>query len=166
MNLCVFQKERYRYEWKKSGPLELIMQFARDLKHCRQRITKGYCDPGVWEMFAWKLTVIPNALETLKENHLGHPAEFANVEDGDKQWEQVLAEMIRLFREADEDFCSKKNPYEDKWIKELEIHDFKRTLSDLDRKHLEAEKELFIYRNESKDEAFVLFSKWFFSLWD
>ena len=66
-------------------------------------------------------------LEDLKETTHGYPSmpdDFSQAlvgtgapeevdEEGMKRWKNILSEMIFLFREANEDTCTKKNPYEE-----------------------------------------------------
>ena len=102
MNNCIFQMSLYRMGWRKAGPFGVIKQLRRDLRCCWQRITKGYCERDVWGMDGWMLRMLPGMLADLQKNHNGYPGVFANTENGEQQWSQLLGEMARLFREADD----------------------------------------------------------------
>ena len=51
---------------KKSKILVKIKHFFKCVKWSKQRITRGYCDCDVWEMFSFLQTLIPDMLQTLK----------------------------------------------------------------------------------------------------
>lgn len=108
------------------------------------------------------------------------------------EWDKILDEMIFLFREMNEETCQKKNPYEaehDRVFREFEerfgtlgekleetenrkpyrtVHfpDELPEYKDIEDKYFAAWKELGAYREQCKNRAFELFSKWFYSLWD
>ena len=166
MNNNIFQGYLYRIGWKKAGPFGVIGQFWRDLRCCWQRVTQGYCERDVWEMDVWMLNMLPDMLEHLQKRHIGHPGVFADAEDGDEQWAQLLGEMARLFRDANEQTCTRKNPHEAEWEKQLEHWNPNREQTELDKRYFDEECKLAEYRNDCKDQAFVLLSKWFFDLWD
>ena len=52
---------------KKSKILPQIKHFFKCVKWSKQRITRGYCDCDVWEMFSFLQTLIPDMLQTLKD---------------------------------------------------------------------------------------------------
>ena len=110
-----------------------------------------------------------------------------------EEWDKILEEMIFLFSEMNEDTCQKKNIYEkehEKVSKEfeekygifgekLEKHNNNHEngirvhlpsefpeYKDIEERYYDYEKELVQYRESCKDKAFVLFAKWFYSLWD
>lgn len=109
------------------NPIKHIKRWGRNIKHAYQRIRYGYCDRDVWSIDWWFLSVVPNMLEDLKETTHGYPSmpdDFSQAlvgtgapeevdEEGMKRWKNILSEMIFLFREANEDTCTKKNPYEE-----------------------------------------------------
>ena len=99
--------------------------------------------------------------------------------------------MIFLFREMNEETCRKKNPYEKEhssiyqefeekygtFGEKLEQEDGKRCrkmhfpdeipeYKEAEDKFYEAERDLREYREQCKNEAFALFSEWFYALWD
>lgn len=108
------------------------------------------------------------------------------------EWDKILEQMIFLFREMNEETCKKENSYQIEHEKVL--HEFEekyglfgeklengegdkigRVLhfpSDLPKyketedKYYAEEKTLSQYREECKNQALELFSKWFYYLWD
>ncbi len=116
-------EERWRGE---CNPIKHIARWVRNIKYCYQRIKYGYCDRDVWSIDWWFLNVVPNMLEDLKETTHGYPREFEEVtmeslgtdsqdevdEARMQKWRDTLSEMIFLFREARDDTCTRKNPYE------------------------------------------------------
>lgn len=58
---------------KKSKILAKIKHFFKCVKWSKQRITRGYCDCDVWEMFSFLQTLIPDMLQTLKDTRTGSP---------------------------------------------------------------------------------------------
>ncbi len=116
------------------NPIKGVKRWGRNIKHAYQRIRYGYCDRDVWSIDWWFLNVIPNMLEDLKETTHGYPSmpdDFAQAlvgtgapkevdDEGMKRWKDILTEMIFLFREANAETCTKKNPYEEEYDKVLE----------------------------------------------
>ncbi len=62
---------------------------------------------------------MPNMLQDLQETTHGYPGVFdesgGQLEQGAKKWDSILAEMIHLLREANEDTCEMKNPFEEQY---------------------------------------------------
>lgn len=112
------------------NPIKHIARWSRNLKHAYQRIHYGYCERDVWSIDWWFLNVVPNMLEDLKDSTHGYPStpdDFSQVfadsdtteitNEGMRKWKEILSEMVFLFREANEDTCSKKNPYQEEYSK-------------------------------------------------
>lgn len=178
--------EKYR---KGQNPLK---RWKRNMKYAYQRIKYGYCDQDVWSIDWWFLNIVPNMLQDLRETTDGFPS---GVEDMD-EWDSILAEMIFYLREANEDTCQKKNPYEEQYradrrefnakydggeklkTAEEKAEEKKKGLyrmytpSDLPEykdtadKYIAEEKKLSEYRDECKNKGLQLFSEWFWNLWD
>lgn len=119
--------------------------------------------------------------------------EQAAFDRGQAEWHAILDKMIFLFHEADEERCARKNPYEDEYhqaYREFEakygmfgeklrkpededsvghrvyfLHDVDE-YKDIDEKYLEEARKIDKYRMECKDKAFLMFSRWFYALWD
>lgn len=120
---------------EKSRIMAMIKHFRRCLKWSRQRVVRGYADCDVWSMFSYLQNLMPDMLQHLKDNRHGSPGflgeNYAN-EDGilvndtcHAEWDKILDRMIFLWRETDEETCSKKNPYEDEYMKAFSEFDEK-----------------------------------------
>ena len=66
-------------------------------------------------------------------------------EEGIKQWKGTIEEIRRLMLEANEDTCSRKNPY---------------SYDDEHDAYRKAEDELFDYQLECRKQAFALLAQW------
>lgn len=110
------------------------------------------------------------------------------------EWDKILEQMIFLFREMNEDTCQKKNMYEadhdrvldefwekyglfgeglqtpeeknDKTGSRIHFPDELPEYKDIENNYFKEETKLKQYREQCKDQAFELFSKWFYQLWD
>lgn len=112
---------------EKSRIIAKIKHFGRCLKWSRQRVVRGYADCDVWSMCSYLQELMPEMLQHLKDNRHGSPAylgENYTNENGilvndtcHAEWDKILDRMIFLWRETDEETCSKKNPYEDEYMK-------------------------------------------------
>lgn len=69
---------------KKSKILAKIKHFFKCVKWSKQRITRGYCDCDVWEMFSFLQTLIPDMLQTLKDTRTGSSTGKLVIRDGRK----------------------------------------------------------------------------------
>lgn len=126
----------YKYDFamsglgKKSKILAKIKHFFKCVKWSKQRITRGYCDCDVWEMFSFLQTLIPDMLQTLKDTRTGSPGylgENYTNENGilvndtcHEEWNCILDKMIFLWREAEKDTCSQKNPFDEAHSKAMD----------------------------------------------
>lgn len=170
-----------------------------DLKCCVQRIKKGFCYRDIWDIDTWFLNVIPDMLEELKDTSHGFPSRFLKNDGSDTdeeidkaaaKWKDILTEMAFLFREANEETCQKKNPYDEeytvvlhkfikhfgfngKWVKKKDgTRVFIRNLSDipkyrkLDENYHKVENELCEYRSDCLKKAMSMFAEYFNDLWD
>ena len=114
------------------------------------------------------------------------------IDECHAEWDKILDEMIFLFREMNEETCQKKNLYQKEHEDVLQEFEAKygifgekleegkknklgRVLhfpseipeyKDIEEKYYAEEKALKQYREDCKNEALELFSKWFYSLWD
>ncbi len=203
----LFDRTAYHWAWVDKKLLGILGRFGKDLKYCRQRIVRGYCDGDLFSIHGWFLDIVPAMLEQYKQTRHGSPGilgENYTDERGilvndtcHEEWDEILARIIFLFHEADETTCQRKNPYEDEHIRILEEFDQKYGLfgegletpeekeenketgahmihfpselpeyADIEEKYRAEDENLKEYREQCKDEAFKLFSKWFFHLWD
>lgn len=125
-----------RYDFAMCGLGEKNMLWAKikHIKRClrwsKQRIVRGYSDSDVWNMYGFLQTLLPDMLQNLKDNRNGSPSFLGENYTNDKgilvndtchaEWDKILDRMIFLWKETDEDTCSKKNPYEDEYMKAFE----------------------------------------------
>lgn len=127
------------------------------------------------------------------ENRTATEQEQAGFDQGLANWNKILDRMIFLFHEADEGRCARKNPHEEAYhaasrefeakygmfgekLRKPEDEDGRGhclyTLGDVDEykdifeQYMREEFEIDKYRVECKNEAFKLFSQWFYGLWD
>ena len=203
----ICDREAYHWVWVDKKLFGVFDCFRKDLRYCKQRIEKGYCDADLYSIYDWFLETVPAMLEQYKQTRHGSPGILGeNYENADGilvndtchgEWDMILDRMVFLFRKADESACQKKNPCEDEYTKMLEefaqkYGHFGEKLETVEEKeermrtgahvvhcpselpeyvdiaetyHAE-EKKLEEYRNQYKEEAFQLFSEWFFHLWD
>ena len=117
--------------------IRTVGDFFRSIKWAWQRATKGYCVLDTYGVNDWFLNTLPDMLESIKNNRVGFPSALQEegmehyglksmdeynaaseelrdkIDDyGNEKWGEILSEMIFLLREANEDTCSKINPYE------------------------------------------------------
>lgn len=117
--------------------IRTVGDFLRSIKWAWQRATKGYCDLDTYGVGDWFLNTLPDMLESIKNNRVGFPSALQEegmehyglksmdeynaaseelrdkIDDyGNEKWGEILSEMIFLLREANEETCSKANPYE------------------------------------------------------
>lgn len=107
---------------EKSRVLAFIKHIGRCIKWSKQRVVRGYADSDTWKMYEYLQVLLPDMLEYLKNNRHGSPGylgENYTNEDGylvndtcHEAWDKILDRMIFLWRETNEETCSKKNPYE------------------------------------------------------
>ena len=106
-----------------SGFRGFLKCFARHIKWSYQRVSRGYSDSDLWDIYSFLQKLIPDMLERYKDRKHGSPSHLGqNVtnEDGfldnltcHEEWDKILDQMIFLWRESDEDTCTQKNEYEE-----------------------------------------------------
>lgn len=126
-------------------PIQSIKDTITNLKWSRQRRKKGYCEYDLYSISDWFIKVMPNMIDEVRVKRLGIPAvlleeagkpyiddplkDFVSLpedvqdkieKDANKKWDEILVRMAFLMREAHEDTCSRKNPYEEKYHKDRE----------------------------------------------
>ena len=193
----ICDREAYHWVWVDKKLFGVFDCFRKDLRYCKQRIEKGYCDADLYSIYDWFLETVPAMLEQYKQTRHGSPGILGeNYENADGilvndtchgEWDMILDRMVFLFRKADESACQKKNPCEDEYTKMLEefaqkYGHFGEKLETVEEKeermrtgahvvHCPSELPEYVdiaerYHAEEKEEAFQLFSEWFFHLWD
>lgn len=191
------------------NPVYRVKRMGHNIKYAYQRIKYGYCERDVWSIDGWFLNVVPNMLQDLRKTAHGFPSKVGNMVGYDDQnidevkmqeavdkWDSILAEIIFYLREANEDTCQKKNPFEEQYHADWREFDAKYaggeklktskekaeekkkglyrryTPSDLPEyrdtadKFIDEERRLSAYRDECKDKGLKLFCEWFWDLWD
>ncbi len=119
--------------------IRTIGDFFRSLKWAWQRATKGYCELDTYSAGDW-LNTLPDMCEAINKKRCGYPSvlfdeamehyglksmdEYNNASEeirdkvddyGDKKWGEILSRLTFLLREANEDTCSKVNPYDEEY---------------------------------------------------
>ena len=117
--------------------IRTVGDFFRSLKWAWQRATKGYCELDTYSIGDWLLNTLPDMCETINKQRCGYPSMLFDeallhygltmdeynsapkelrdkVDDyGDKKWDEILSRLTFLLREANEDSCTKINPYDE-----------------------------------------------------
>ena len=123
---CWFKKD-----FKRENVKDKLHRWKMNVKYIYQRAKYGYCDRDIWSIDYWFLEVMPGMLQQLKENTDSYPctadlpthAVYGTKSqkdidtEGMQSWHDILSEMIFLFNEANEETCSRKNKYEEKYNK-------------------------------------------------
>ncbi len=121
----------YKKDLKRENINDKLYRWRMNIKYIYQRAKYGYCDRDIWSIDYWFLEVMPGMLQQLKENTDSYPctADFPahavfgtksqkDIDtEGMQNWHDILSEMIFLFKEANEDTCSRKNKFEEKYNK-------------------------------------------------
>lgn len=81
---------------KKSKILAKIKHFFKCVKWSKQRITRGYCDCDVWEMFSFLQTLISDMLQTLKDTRTGSPGYLG--ENYTNENGILVNDLLKIFR--------------------------------------------------------------------
>lgn len=128
-----FDREAYHWAWVDKKLSGVIRAFRKDLKYCKQRINRGWCDADLYSVCDWFLAMVPAMLEQYQQMRHGSPSilgENYQNEDGilvndtcHEEWDAILERMIFLFHEADEWSCQRKNPYEGEYTRVCEEFD-------------------------------------------
>lgn len=96
------------------GPIQNV---KNNFTWAYQRTTKGYCQRDIWSIYTHLEKLIPSMLEELKDTKVGYPSMPGMTEE---KWDNILEQMIFLFKEANDETCTKVNPYEEEHTKALE----------------------------------------------
>ena len=151
--------------------LNILDNKGHRIKHSHQRITKGFADCDTFNIGTYLSQLIPAMLKDFKENKHSYPVFYK--EDGEtmlpeeescKKWNEILDRMIFLWNELDNELCSKKNPYEEEFMKAFmnEVPEYK----EIHDKYMKEQKKIEEYQVQCKDEAFDLMKQYFYDLWD
>ena len=140
------------------------------------RIKYGYCSVDSWSIEDWFMAVMPELLSCYREQIYSCPepddydedapdAEYV-LDEAYKDWIATIDRMIFLLREMNPRSCSVKNDLEDEFHTARIEHRDPEYMKKLEKDYYELDSMINQYRNDCKDEFFVLFSKHFWSLWN
>ena len=127
-----FQREAYHWAWHDKKIVGIVQAFFRDIRRAHQRIWRGYCDYDIFSIYDWFLGIMPTMLQEYKDNLHGCPDAPGLIshrvfldeseKEGDESlqaWNAVLDRMLFLLKEADEETCTRENPYEEHYLRAL-----------------------------------------------
>lgn len=166
-----------------------IINFKHEIKYKWQRAFRGYSTLDRWSIDSWFEEVMPRILTDYKKNLHGCPVQFTirkdgtdyqSVDEGMEAWKAILDRMIFCFTEMNEESCSMKNEFDEEYHNEIYnpkfgnnisknqqmIHSPKKVEPELEQKYKQKQNEIIEYREKMKDEGFILFSKYYWDLWD
>lgn len=100
------------------------------IRWSRQRVIRGFADCDRWNMYGYLQKLIPDMLQDLRDNRWGSSGYLGENYTNDEgilmndtcheEWNNILERMIFLWRESDEDTCTRKNPYEEEHLHAFE----------------------------------------------
>ena len=172
---------------------ERIRRYRNNIQCACERTKYGYCYKDLWDVSSWFLHVMPAMLDDIACRSCGCPVEFSEKyaltgDEASEKWKETLQEMSRLFRDACEDTCSRKNPQEEEFRKVWEefvkkygmLGDGLLTEEDLQKgrpavylpedaeeyreffnRYYLTEEELKDYRRKCLEKGFAMFLEWF-----
>ncbi len=107
--------------------LATIKHIAKCIKWSWQRVVRGYAECDKWSIYDYLQMLIPDMLQDLRQNRMGSSSCFGEDYVNSKgilvndtcheEWNRILDRMIFLWREAKEETCTMKNPYEEEYMK-------------------------------------------------
>lgn len=180
----VYEKPQWRH------PIITIKSFFVSKKWAKQRARKGYCELDTYSVSDWFLNTLPDMLEEIKKNYTGYPDELTEQEwneilsrlifllreaNGDTctKINPYKAEYSRI----SDEFRKKYGEWGEKLLTDEEKAEAKKNGSsriylpsdmpeykEICEQYSEEERKLSAYREQCKNEALELFSKWFYRL--
>lgn len=131
----------YRKRYYLQRPDLFVKHVYREIKWFIQRGRRGYSDADIWSLDYWLLTILPPAIRSLADTYHGHPVGLCR------------SDCMGM-----NDTCH----CEEKWIATLN-----QMAEGLEKGILMQEAWDFSQEHKNEfDDAFGLFHKHFFSLWD
>ena len=147
------------FSWK--HPIENIKCIFKMLKWSRQRARNGYCDYDLGDVYAWFAELMPRMIRELKENYTGHPMDndlYNECYDAHRdELDMSREEFLALTPHIDDkyfEWCAAR------WKEKLE--EMAVAFDDLEKCIFEGD---YDNRDELKEKALGLFSKYYFYLW-
>lgn len=146
-------------------PIQNIKHFFFDLKCCRDRIRKGYCEKDAWDLDVWFLTVMPGVLDLLRE----HTDSIPNcIEKECREDRQITQEAEGGESAAERSLSPDAN---DQDTEHIAFMRWKNTLEEMSRLFREARPGYLHYKPspqniECRKKAMALLDKYFEHLWN
>lgn len=151
--------DMFEFSWKR--PIKSIKYFFKALKWSRQRAKYGYCDYDLGDVYAWFAELMPRMIRELKENYTGHPM----YNDLYNECYDTHADELDMSRE---EFLALTPHIDDKYFEwcaarwKEKLEEMAVAFDDLNKVIFEWEDD---NRDELKEKALGLFSKYYFYLW-
>ena len=147
------------FSWK--HPVRNIKRIFKSFKWSRQRARNGYCAYDVGNIDVWFAELMPRMIRELKENYTSHPMDNdlynecydAHADELDMSREEFMALTPHIDDKYFE-WCQAR------WKEKLE--EMAVAFDDLEKCIFEGDYET---RDELKEKALGLFSKYYFYLW-
>ncbi|MBQ6795457.1 MAG: hypothetical protein IJO83_04855 [Clostridia bacterium] len=164
--MAIFTKTGYKTKYCLTHPWKVIAHKCYDLRNAWQRANKGYSYEDVWNMDSWFLRIVPQMLSEFIRDHHGHPVDMP-----EEEWDKILIQMEKAFRNAYEETTEFENPYELEYLNSLELDPKNSTIQStadeaLKNNYHNAEESREKLMQQSFDEGMKLFHEHFYSLWD
>ena len=154
----------YRKMYYVTHPWKWITTLISNLRCAWQRVTKGYSDYDVYEMYDFILHLIPNMLADMATSEIGA---YPGTEEFDtfEKWQDYLMGIAGEFTTLQDDWpeSQERNEYAAKWLEELrQKHPIDKELRD---KYFGRCKELMEEQNAATRKAFAHLAEHFYGLW-
>ncbi len=104
----------------------VVKHFGRCIRWSLQRITRGYADCDRWSMYTYLQFLMADMLQDMHDNRHGSPGYLGKNYTNEQgilvndtchdEWDKILERMVFLWKESNEDTCTRTNPYEEEYI--------------------------------------------------
>ena len=155
-------------KWFYYKPSWWWMDFSYWIKRKWQRLTTGFEHRESYDYFHWNAKMAVPRLKMLRDNLHGCPAEFASegkdVDEGVKEWTEILNKIIWSFENIDNEPMPKKPDDYDPRHTRIEYDDGSVTYEPFDDRKWdwsEAEEHA-----KKVQEGLDLYGKYYLNLWD
>lgn len=153
MNVLTVEWQSFRYR-----PWRVFKRFWRNVRAAWHRITRGYCDYDVWNIYDWFLTVMPPMLRQLANEGSSYPAD----QESPQVWHDWLYKLAKNFEQCVEGAIP--NKYEHVFMNHINDDDDEARA--IVAKYFAREKEIAEERQDLIENTLIEMSKHFYSLWD